>query len=249
MKTSAVLNNNRILHIWELSLRQHPVDRAITILCESFPDQSWNDLVQLSIGTRNHLLLKVWEQTFGQELHGTAHCRECKKPLEFIAEVDEFLAPERSHAEEADYYLEWEKYQIILRPLNSLDLAAIANSSDIDAARHLLIQKAVSRILFNQQELSVDKLTEQIIALIAQHMAKCDPQANLTLDLECPECGYPLSLPFDIVDFLWREISAQAKRVLREVKTLARYYGWSEQDILSMSAVRRYHYIEMMETH
>jgi hypothetical protein len=51
---------------------------------------------------------------------------------------------------------------------------------------------------------------------------------------------------FDIGAFLWEEIAAQARRLLREVHTLARAYGWREADILVMSAARRQAYLEMV---
>ncbi len=51
---------------------------------------------------------------------------------------------------------------------------------------------------------------------------------------------------FDVVSFFWSEICVQAKRLLREVHTLARAYGWREADILNMSTARRQFYLEMV---
>jgi hypothetical protein len=48
------------------------------------------------------------------------------------------------------------------------------------------------------------------------------------------------------VTFFWSEISAEARRLLLEVHNLASAYGWSESDILSMSALRRRYYLEMI---
>jgi len=53
-------------------------------------------------------------------------------------------------------------------------------------------------------------------------------------------------MTFDIASFFWAEICVQAKRLLREVHTLARAYGWREMDILSMSPARRQFYLEMV---
>jgi hypothetical protein len=49
---------------------------------------------------------------------------------------------------------------------------------------------------------------------------------------------------FDIVSFLWTEIAAEAKRLLREVHILASAYGWREADIFSLSPLRRQFYLE-----
>jgi len=66
------------------------------------------------------------------------------------------------------------------------------------------------------------------------------------LELSCPVCRQNWRLSFDIGAFLWAEINSLAKRLLREVHTLARAYGWREADILSMSATRRQAYIELV---
>ncbi|HUD55174.1 MAG TPA: hypothetical protein VMR02_08095 [Terracidiphilus sp.] len=42
------------------------------------------------------------------------------------------------------------------------------------------------------------------------------------------------------------QIEARARRLLYEVHTLAAAYGWSEREILSLSAPRRALYLEMV---
>jgi hypothetical protein len=78
-------------------------------------------------------------------------------------------------------------------------------------------------------------------------MAERDPQAELLLDLTCPACAHRWEAPFDIVPFFWTEIATEAKRLLREVHTLARSYGWREADVLAMSATRRRSYLEVLD--
>jgi len=66
------------------------------------------------------------------------------------------------------------------------------------------------------------------------------------LDLACPSCGHLGQAIFDISAIFWAEISAQARRLLREIHLLASAYGWREADILAMSARRRQAYLEMI---
>jgi hypothetical protein len=49
----------------------------------------------------------------------------------------------------------------------------------------------------------------------------------------------------DVAAFVWAEIESEARRLLLEVDVLARRYGWSERDILDMSPIRRYQYLEL----
>jgi hypothetical protein len=81
---------------------------------------------------------------------------------------------------------------------------------------------------------------------LAERMAEYDPQAEVLLNVECPDCNYNWQVVFDIVSFFWAEIASQAKRLLHEVHILALAYGWREADILSLSATRRQFYLEMV---
>lgn len=69
---------------------------------------------------------------------------------------------------------------------------------------------------------------------------------EILLDLNCPECGAHWQLLFDVVNFLWVEIAASAKRLLLEIHALAKTYGWTERYILTLSDVRRQSYLEMI---
>ena len=64
--------------------------------------------------------------------------------------------------------------------------------------------------------------------------------------MTCPACGRFWQAAFDIASYLWSELDALAQRLLGEVHTLARAYGWREADVLSMSPWRRQFYLEMV---
>jgi hypothetical protein len=53
-------------------------------------------------------------------------------------------------------------------------------------------------------------------------------------------------LLFDIGEFFWTEIAVQAQRLLREIDALARAYGWTEREILSLPGQRRQAYLELV---
>jgi hypothetical protein len=77
-------------------------------------------------------------------------------------------------------------------------------------------------------------------------MAKADPHAEMLISLSCPTCGKDWELLFDIAHFFWKEIVGQAQRLVYEIDTLARAYGWTEREILSLPAQRRRTYLEML---
>src|SRR5262249_27105127 len=88
--------------------------------------------------------------------------------------------------------------------------------------------------------------SEQELDEIGERMAPADPLAETRLALVCPGCGHAWDATLDIAAFLWEEIEARARRTLFEVHTLASAYGWSEAQILALSASRRALYVEMV---
>ena len=66
------------------------------------------------------------------------------------------------------------------------------------------------------------------------------------LDHDCAECGSRQSVLVDIVDILWRQIAARAQQLLWDIHILARGYGWTSSEILSLSPARRAAHIAMV---
>jgi len=127
---------------------------------------------------------------------------------------------------------------------NSLDLAETCHNPAL--ARQLLIERCVLRVSHNGIERASPDLSEEVITVLAAQMAEHDPQAERQIDLKCPGCEHCWSVFFDIGSFIWIELYAYARRLLREVHTLAQAYGWREADILTLSAARRALYLEMV---
>ena len=87
---------------------------------------------------------------------------------------------------------------------------------------------------------------ESVIAALGEAVVERDPQAEIRLKLVCPSCDNHWFAVFDILAFLWQEITTHARRILRDVHVLASAYGWSESEILALSAMRRRFYLEMV---
>ncbi len=247
------LSAYEVLRIWETGLGQHPVDRALTILAAAFPQMSRDALATLSVGQRDACLLDVRQWTFGTHLAGFNECVKCQERLEFEFDVDDIRVSQDSEDMNQKYKVLCDGYELHFRLPASWDLAAIAGCSDVAAARHLLVRRCVLKLMRDGTEVdakdldgSLRELPEAVITALAAQIALCDPQAEVEIDLTCPACGHSWSVLFDIVLFLWTEICVQAKRLLREVHTLAWAYGWREADILSLSAARRQFYLEMV---
>ena len=231
-----------VVRAWEWGQDKHSVDRALSLLTLAQPELSSAQAASLTVGQRNARLLTLREKTLGPMLQGFAQCPQCRAPLEFSLEAAAIRLPEPAVQE---YAVIVDGIHIRLRLPNSLDLAAIVGCSGIEAARRLLIERCVLQAQLAGQEIAASLLPDAVIPALAEAVSEYDPQADMHFDLHCVVCGHTWSALFDIVSFFWTEIIALARRLLQDVHTLARAYGWSETEILAMSAARRQFYLEL----
>jgi hypothetical protein len=225
-------NAEDLLRVWEQNQRVHPVRRALLALAAASPDAGENGWAHAPIGTRDRALLRLHEQLFGGDLHTTANCPSCGERLESEFSVNDIRGPQPDErllaAPGAALRLQDQGFDIEYRLPTSDDLLQIAAaepsaSADDPAA-----------------------LPEALIERIADGMAAHDPDADVRVGLACPACGTAWQLRFDIVSYFWSELDDWAQRILADVHTLARAYGWSESEILALSPVRRQLYLDMV---
>jgi hypothetical protein len=237
------LSARDIVQLWEWGSDKHPLDRALALLALACPESTPEQLRGLTIGQRNSRLLTLREKTLGPTLKGFAECAHCSTPLEFSLEVAALRRPE---PDGQAYHLALDGLEIHFRPLNSLDLAAIVGLAEVGEARLRLVERCLLAATQDGQPLPAAELSESALAALVDALAEHDPQAETRFQLTCAACGHRWSALFDIVSFLWTELDARARRLLVEVHTLARAYGWREADILAMSETRRHRYLELV---
>jgi hypothetical protein len=238
-----------LLAAWEEGLTQHPVQRALTLLASAWPELSVATFAQLSIGQRDAFLLSLREQLFGPRLAGVARCAQCAERLELAFEVADIRVPasaELSPAPAEALELDADGYRIRFRLPNSIDLLAIAGVADPSTARAALLERCLLAYGDDANAPAPGNLPAATVEALTTAMELADPQGDVHLALNCPACGYHWLQAFDILSYLWSEIDDWAQRTLREVHLLASAYGWSEREILALSARRRQSYLEMV---
>ncbi len=240
------LGADRILRIWEIGQGQHPIDRALTFLTFACPEKTTDELASLTIGQRDAYLLTLREISLGPQLNGFTECPKCRERLEFHLNVADIRMSDPNTTVVQHHIFQIEQLELQFRLPNSWDLAAILDCQDVIAADTLLLQRCLLQANQNGIPISYDRLSPEVINQLAEQIAAADPQSEILLNLNCSACGHEWQSLFDIVSFFWTEINAQAKRLLREVHLLARFYGWREADILSMSALRRQLYLDLV---
>lgn len=225
------LTGVQVLSIWESGLGQHPLDRALTMLM--FSGRSRAELARLSMGSRDAMLCEVRRRLFGDRLAGYSECVRCAAPVEFTVAASELPVAAGPGSDE----IFPSSTGAAFRLPNSLDLASILRTGDAGAARRELLERCVQ---------SAETMDDAGLEQVSREMAERDPGGCIEMRLACPACQSAWTAAFDMASFFWMELNVYAKRLLAEVDTLARAYGWSEQAILDLSPVRRRLYLEMV---
>jgi hypothetical protein len=243
-----------LLLAWERGLDQSPTRQALALLAAYSPGIAPEKLAALPIGARDAHLLRLRESLFGRSIAAVSRCPQCGEKLDAAFKVDDVCdagakAIDRLSDDPSPdmqtHHLDIDGYAIAYRLPTSADLIAVSRLPGDSAPQHALLQRCV--ISAHQRGIltSVDVLPHKVITALSDDMANADPQAQIELALSCPACGHAWHALFDIAAFLWSEVHAWADRILHEVHTLARAYGWREPDILAMSARRRQIYLDL----
>lgn len=230
---------NDLLDIMERAADEGPTATALRLLATT-RDEGLRELARLPIGARDRLLLELRQRSIGGALTASECCPSCGADLELSLEASDLEAGAAAHPEALDpEALIWTRgeLRVPFRLPTSEDLLAVERMDDAGEAARLLALRCIE---------SGDALDDEELESLGETMAVADPQADLTLDVSCTDCGHHWERELDLASFFVEELRAVSRHLLAEVDALARGYGWTEADILSMSAWRRRTYVEML---
>jgi hypothetical protein len=222
----------QLLESWE-ALQATPAPVRAAALAALVTGRPLPDVLRWSIARRDCALFDFRAQMFGERVDAVIACPNCADQLEMHLSLAQ-IAPSRSARRKSAFQtLHVDGAPVRCRAPNSEDLLNIAASRDVTEARALLIARCIRT--------DDPELRERAAALLSDQ-----PADDVELNLTCPACGHGWQAPFDIAAFVWRELDDWAQRTLREIHVIAGAYGWSEDQILQLSARRRQMYVEMI---
>ena len=224
---------------------------ALAILARAAPDRDTDQLRALAVGRRDAELMDIRALTFGRTLLLVSRCPHCAT----LTDLD--LTADRIGLTCAAVPEDWEARAFSigaetcrLRPVTAGDLADLEHVGDAtELGRHLLRCCLTPAEAVGNAE--AECRLDAWIAVAPDHLASLeaalvdlDPAADTLLELTCPACRNLWTEAFDAPAILWRELRAEAGRLLGEIAELARTYHWAERDILSLPPARRRFYLE-----
>lgn len=234
-----------MLEAWEEARERDSLERPLALLAAAY-DLPRDQVAELPIGRRDQLLLELREWAFGTPMECESICPGCGERIEFAIDADAIRLPASSGVERAT--LSVDAYEIVARPLNSLDLLRSESGLDLQSARQSLLRVCIEFARREGIETDPAALPESIADAVEARLAELDPQADIQLAVSCPACGHEALTCFDIAGFLWQELCNWSRRTMEEIHSLALAYGWSEADILALPPARRAYYLERVST-
>jgi hypothetical protein len=230
-------SSSDILAMWERGRRLHPLDRGLLALSVALSSPSEN-LANWPLGLRNRALFDLHCMSFGSRLQGWTSCTGCREKVEFDFDAKVLITSQTEENEPPETLTVGEE---CFRLPTSRDLAEVMAASDANPAAIRLLERC--RVSGPESLARSHAMLEEV----EEAMASADPMAEVRLALLCPACGHEWYGTLDIARFVWAEIEARARRLLWEVHHLARAYGWTEVETLSLPPARRAMYLEMVQ--
>ncbi len=238
-----------LLAYWESNINRPGIQRGIALLCLAYPGLNYQEAASLTIGERDSRLFQIREWMFGRNIRNMADCPRCNCRVEWESDLQDITRQlSESTYSTGTCQLETDDYSLQFRLPDSNDIAAaISTKNKSNEIMHLL-EKIVLECRFRGQPCEIENLTEEIIEMTGTKIAEADPFFDITMNLSCTECSHQWNIPFDILSYIWIEINNWALHIFQEVALLARTFGWSEREIISMTPARRQVYLSLLNS-
>lgn len=208
---------------------------------------------RLSVGDRETLLLHLRKATLGDRLHCVLDCpgKDCGKKMDVRLTVTDLLVAPQAQAPPPLHQGAFDTDEGLVhawfRVPTGEDQEATASVALADPAGAVALM--AKRCLDVPQEegfLPSDRWGPRALADLSARLAELDPQAEITLDLQCPECKTEFGALFDPGPFFVAEVAGRAADLYREVHLLALHYHWSPSEILAMPREKRRIFLDLL---
>ncbi len=205
-----------ILSLYEKGMAASPARRA-ALLCAA----AGADPEALPMGDVDRRIWGFLNAMFSGPHEAVSACSDCGEAVEFVMPPD-FAPPPRVGGDEVEVSYRGTSHKVRMPRL-----------ADVRDGRARL------------ENLAPDAPWDDpgFVAAAEEALEAADPGLRLLVVLQCAACGSEQSKVFDAAGYTWQRVELAARQLLREIVSLARSLGWSEADLLGMSAARRAIYL------
>ena len=232
------MNATLLLQLWETG-RSRPGQRAMLLQQAACPDAGAEEVRSASPGERAHALLTWRERFFGAVMPCVADCAHCGERVEFdLRRVD--LVADPIYIVPPEICVDDGSHHVRVR------LPSVKAVEDARGDPERLFASCLIEANDGSRPVAPQDLPAAIRARIERELLAADPLLDPQLDLKCPSCEHLWSAPFNAVAYCWSDVEGWARQMILAVHRLAKAYGWSESEVLMMSASRREQYLQLI---
>ena len=239
----------------ELGVDATPAERvsaliaALTLSIGTIEHPRKEQLLQLTAGDRERLVLAICARLLGGQIDLVAACPSCRAIAEVPVRIDHVVAlrPESPLDHERTVGLDAGNahWTARCRPPTGADLEKAARGGP-DAARSLIVDCLLALTTPDGCPASAGELPRECESAAADALAAFDPAAECRIAMACPSCGDEIDAVLDGYTLL-RTALGGARQIYDDVYRMARAYHWSEAEILSLPMGRRRRYLAIAD--
>lgn len=234
------MNPELLLALWESGIACETWARADALLSAT------GDTAPRTLGQRTRALLRLHASLFGADVELISHCPACHAAAHFRVDCGTLLDRLPAAADAPTHRLEIDGHVLEFRLPAAADVAAAASEGTDEAFARRVIDRCVLTCTHEGASSAVRELPDDVLDAISQRMDALDPAASVSFAVDCPACGAHWDAPLDSGQLLWQKVQAAAERLFVDIDALARAYGWTEQEVLSLPPVRRAAYLQIV---
>lgn len=239
-----------LLETWERAECATSARRALLLLEAAHPERAPAEFEQLRISERDALLLRLREELFGTQFRSITPCAACGQEVELTFQTGDLLPDTMPNANGKVFpFCAGGVSGTFRLPISGDWLVVRPDGADPEEVRDAIALRCLVSLEGGDDRATSETPSREALAAIGAAIAERDADAHTELAASCPSCGNTWNALFDIGSFLWCEIDAHCRRLLRHVHRLASVYGWSEQEILELSSQRRACYLALVDQH
>jgi hypothetical protein len=199
-----------------------------------------------TLGERTVTLLRLHEAMFGAGADLVSQCPSCEMAVQFTVNCADLLEQIPETTTETAHRIDVREYAIEFRLPSGADVAATSKEvGDEDFARRML-ERCVIACTRDGEQIGLHDLPIEALDAVSRRMEALDPGATVSFAVDCPDCMAHWDAPLDVGQLVWQKVQTSAERLLLDVDVLARAYGWTEREVLSLTPARRAAYLQIV---
>jgi len=191
-----------LLLLWERGLNIPLWELGQALLAAACPEMDQAGIAELSIGERDSRLLQLRERMFGSDLFNTAICPQCSQQVEWKNRIEDFRVEQSSDPSlSGEFNLKTKDYLLCFRLPSSMDIALVIKHHRNHSMPKELAKRCIVSALHDGEAYDPDLLPDNVLLALERRIEELDQQAEIRIDLICPQCSHQWVALFDIASF------------------------------------------------